>query len=75
MRGFRSGGGILSTILPSFSCLWRVFLQVPRSEESRQPCFMPLHISKGSDELPLNCTVPFMLERKDSIKLCSFRAT
>lgn len=64
MRGFRSGGGILSTISPSFSCLWRVFLQVPRSEESRQPCFTPLHISKGSDELPL-----------DLIKLCSFRGT
>ena len=25
MCGFRSGGGILSTISPSFSYLWRVF--------------------------------------------------
>ena len=30
-----------------------------------------LGISKGSERLPLNCTVPFMLEWKDSIKPCS----
>ncbi|XP_078251298.1 aprataxin-like isoform X2 [Rhinoraja longicauda] len=29
-------------------------------------------MSKGSEKLPLNCTVPFVLMWKDSIMLCSF---
>ena len=72
----------LATYLPSLSAFLRpalavcgVFLQVPRSEESMQPCFTPLRILKVSDELRLTCVAPFMSERKDAIKLCSFGGT
>ena len=30
-----------------------------------QPCLTPLRISKGSEKLPLNCTVPFVSVWKD----------
>ena len=36
------------------------------------PCLKPLQMSKGLEELPLNCTVPFMFVWKDSIMLCNF---
>ena len=36
-----------------------------------QPCLTPLRMSKASERFPLNCTVPFMLEWKDSIMLSS----
>ena len=36
-----------------------------------QPCLTPLRISNGSEELPLNCTVPFVSNWTDSIMLCS----
>ena len=39
---------------------------------STQPCFTPLPMSsKGSETLLLNCTDPFVLEWKGSVKLCS----
>ena len=37
----------------------------------RQPCLTPLRISNGSEELPLNGTVLFVLVWKDSITICS----
>ena len=46
--------------------------KIPKSVEARtQPCLTPPRISNGSEELPLNCTVPFVSVWKDSIMLCS----
>ena len=42
-----------------------------RVGERTQPCFTSRRISNGSEELPLNCTVPFVSVWKDSIMLCS----
>ena len=45
---------------------------MPKSIGARtQPCLTPLRMSNGSEELPLNCTVLFVLVWKDSIMLCS----
>ena len=45
---------------------------MPKSVGARtQPCLTPLRISTGSEELPLNCTVPFVSVWKHSIMLCS----
>ena len=45
---------------------------MPKSIGARmQPCLTPLRILNGSEELPLNCTVPFVSVWKDSIMLCS----
>ena len=45
---------------------------MPKSVGARtQPCLTPLQISNGSEELQLNCTVPFVSVWKDSIMLCT----
>ena len=36
------------------------------------PSLTPLRMSRGLEELPLNCTVPFMFVWKDSMMLCDF---
>ena len=62
---------ILSCAVPN-ACLRRRVKKIPkRIGASTQPYLTLLHISKGSERLPLNCTVHFMLEWKGSIKLCS----
>ena len=44
----------------------------PKGVDARaQPCLTPKRISNGSEQLPLNCTVPFMSVWNDSIMLCS----
>ena len=45
---------------------------MPKSVGARtQPCLTPMRISNGSEELPLNGTVPFVSVWKHSIMLCS----
>ena len=42
--------------------------KIPKSVGVRtQPCLTTLKLSKGLEELPLNCTVPFTFVWKDSI--------
>ena len=47
--------------------------RIPKSFGARtHPCLTPLRMSKGLEELMLNCAVPFMFVWKDSIMLCNF---
>ena len=63
---------ILSDAVPK-ACLKSRAKKIPKSVGARtHPCLTPLQASKGLEELPLNCTVPFMLVWKDSIMLCNF---
>ena len=62
---------IASDIVPK-ACLKSRAKKIPKSVEARtHPCLTSLRMSKGLEELPLNCTVPFMLVWKDSIMLCN----
>ena len=55
------------------ACLKNRAKKIPKSVGDRtHPCLTPLRMSKDLEELPLNCTVPFMFAWKDSIMLCSF---
>ena len=55
------------------ACLKSRAKKIPKSVGARTyPCLTPLRMSKGLEELPLNCTVPFMSVWKDSIMLCNF---
>ena len=55
------------------ACLKSTAKKIPKSVGARMhPCLTPLRMSKGLEELPLNCTVPFMFVWKDSIMLCNF---
>ena len=54
-------------------CLKSRAKKIPKSVGGRtHPCLTSLRMSKSLEELPLNCTVPFMLVWKDSIMLCNF---
>ena len=55
------------------ACLKSRAKKIPKSVGARtHPCLTQLRMSKGLEELPLNCTVPFMFVGKDSIMLCNF---
>ena len=56
----------------SNACFSNMPKKIPKSVGARtQPCLTPLWISNGSEELPLNCTVPPVSVWKDSTMLCS----
>ena len=62
----------IPSIVVSKTCFSNRPKKVPKSIGARtQPCLTPLRISNGSEELPLNCTVPFVSVWKYSIMLCS----
>ena len=55
------------------ACLKSRAKKIPKSVGARMhPSLTPLRMSKGLEELPLNCTIPFMFVWKDSIMLCNF---
>ena len=55
------------------ACLKSRAEKIPKSVGARtHPCLTPLRMSKGLEELPLNCTVPYMIVWKESIMLCNF---
>ena len=53
----------------SNACFSNMPKKMPKSAgvKRTQPCLTPLRISNGSEELPLDCTVPFVSLWKDSI--------
>ena len=54
------------------ACLKSRAKKIPKSVGARtHPCLTLLLMSKGLEELPLNCAVPFMFVWKDSIMLCN----
>ena len=55
------------------ACLKSRAKKIPKSVGTRtHPCLTPLQMSKGLEELPLNCTAPFMFVWMDSIMFCNF---
>ena len=63
---------ILSDAVPK-ACLKSRAKKILKSVGARMhPCLTPLRMSKGLEELPFNCTVPFMFVWMDPIMLCSF---
>ena len=63
---------IISNAVPK-ACLKSKAKKIPKSVGAKtHPCLTPLLMSKGLEELPLNCTVPFMFVWKDSIMFCNF---
>ena len=62
----------IPSVVVSNACFSNMPKKIPKSVGARtQPCLTPPRISNGSEELPLNCTVPFGSVWKDSIMLCS----
>ena len=62
----------IHSVVVSNACFSNRPKKIQKIVEARtQPCLTPLQISNGSEELPLNCTVPFVSVWKDSIMLCS----
>ena len=52
------------------ACLKIMATKIPKSVGARtHPCLTLLRMLKGLEELPLNCTVPFMFVWKDSVML------
>ena len=63
---------ILSNAVPK-ACLKSRAKKIPKSVGARtHPRLTSLRMPKGLEELPLNCTFPFMFVWKDSIILCNF---
>ena len=55
------------------ACLKSRTKTIPNSVGARtRHCLTPLRMSKGFEDLPLNCTVHFMFVWKDSIMVCNF---
>ena len=55
------------------ACLKSRAKKIPKRVGARtHPCLTLLRMSKGLEELPLNCTDPFMFVWKDSIMLYDF---
>ena len=62
----------IPSVVVSNACFSNRPKKIQKMVEARtQPCLTPLQISNGSEELPLNCTVPFVSVWKNSIMLCS----
>ena len=56
-----------------FVAVWRAFSNSREKKDPKrtQPCLTLLRMWNGSDELPLNYTIPIMPLWKDSVMLCS----
>ena len=67
-----SGTKEIPSVAVSNACFSNMPKKMPKSVGARkQPCLTPLRISSGSEELPLNSTVPFVSVWTDSIMLCN----